>query len=431
MLGRRAGPHGAGEHASYPWILVGLLWMVSFLNYADRSILVAVMPQLREEFGLTTTQLALINSVFFWIYGLAAFFTGRLGDATRRSRVIIYGLAFWSIATGMVSLSTGFAMLLAFRGTVALGEATYYPTGTALISDWHRPAVRSRALSIHQTGVFAGGGLGALAAGLMADRLGWRAPFLIFGLIGLVACAFLFKTLKDAPPRKPAGPTRGKARPLRTVLRIRPALYLCAVFFLSTGASTGVTVWAPTFVHDALGFDLAGSALYGSATINIAGFLSVPLGGLLADTLAARTPIGRFYTLMIGATLAGLLLLPLMLAESGLTVALVLLASSAGKGLFDGCIYAALHDVVPPHARATAAGLMTAIGFMGAGLSPLFVAQVAEGFSMAAGISSLAFLYFAAVLLLFVTRGDQRRAVLAAAAENERGAGDPAVDAQT
>ncbi len=66
---------GAAKHArvfgaNYPWKLVGLLWMVSFLNYADRSILVAVMPQLRQEFGLTATQLPLINSVFFWVYAL-------------------------------------------------------------------------------------------------------------------------------------------------------------------------------------------------------------------------------------------------------------------------------------------------------------------------------------------------------------------------
>ena len=50
------------------------------------------------------------------------------------------------------------------NGGVAMGEATYYPTATALISDWHRPAMRGRALSLHQTAVFAGAGMGALAA---------------------------------------------------------------------------------------------------------------------------------------------------------------------------------------------------------------------------------------------------------------------------
>ncbi len=145
--------------ANYPWILIGLLWLVAFLNAADRSILVAVMPKLREEFGLTNEHLALINTAFFWMYGVAAFVFGRLGDTSRRSWVIVGGLAFWSVATGLVSLATGFSMLLALRGMVALGEATYYPTGTALISDWHRPAMRSRALSMHQTAVLAGAGI--------------------------------------------------------------------------------------------------------------------------------------------------------------------------------------------------------------------------------------------------------------------------------
>lgn len=409
----RAVPERSLAIGSYPWILIGLLWMVAFLNAADRSILIAVMPQLREEFGLTATQLAFINSAFFWIYAVCAFLSGRLGDGTLRSRVIVYGLAFWSIATGLVSLSTGFAMLIALRGLVAVGEATYYPTATALISDWHRPLMRSRALSIHQTGVFAGAGLGALCAGLMADEFGWRAPFVIFGAAGMVVCFILWKWLRDAPIRSaPAGPAAELSGPLRIVLRRRPALYLCAVFFLGNGAASGVMVWAPTYVHDELGLNLAGSALYGSATINIAGFLSVPLGGLLADWLAARTPIGRFYTLAIGLALAGVLLLPLGFAGSALAVGMVLLASSAGKGLFDGCIYASMHDVVPPEARATAVGLMTMVGFCGAGLTPIFVAQAAEVFGMAAGITSLAVLYFVAVALLLATRDTTRRVVL-------------------
>src|SRR5918994_1177337 len=107
----------------YPWVLIGLLWCVAFLNAADRSILIAVMPQLREQFGLTPTELALLSSVFFWIYAVTAFLAGRLGDSARRTRVIIYGLIFWSVATGFSSLANGFALLLACRGLVAFGDA--------------------------------------------------------------------------------------------------------------------------------------------------------------------------------------------------------------------------------------------------------------------------------------------------------------------
>lgn len=398
--------------ARYPWLLIGLLWMVAFLNAADRSILFTVMPQLKLEFGLTPTQLALLNSVFFWVYAIGAFLSGSFGDRARRSRVIIYGLLFWSVATGLVSLATGFTMLLGLRALVAIGEATYYPTATALISDWHRPEMRGRALSLHQTAVFAGAGMGALAAGYMADALGWQAPFLIFGAIGFVVVAVLFKFLLDAPRREPVA-DKPAAAPLGTVLAIPPALMLCAVFFLANGASTGVTVWAPTFVHDALGLNLGGSALVGAATIQIAGFLTVPFSGLLGDYLAKRSPVGRFQTLAIGLSAAAVLLVPLLWAKTAGMVGLVLLLTSIGKGIFDGCIYAAMHDVVPPHARATAVGMMTMIGFFGAGLSPLIIAWMSESFGLAAGMTSMAAAYVVAVGIILSMTGLTRRAVVA------------------
>ena len=410
----------AAPTARYPWILVGLLWLVAFLNSADRTILIAVMPQIRAQFGLTQTQLAVISSSFFWIYAVAAFFSGRLGDRAPRSRVILYGLVFWSVATGVASLATGVVMLIALRGLVALGESTYFPAATALISDWHDPQMRSRTLSLHQTAVFAGAGLGALFAGMIADRFGWRIPYLVYGAAGIALCFVLRRWLRDAPTRSAASIVREEQEgtdlkaqrdPLGIVLRNPSALFLCVVFFLATGASTGVSVWSPTFVHDTLGLNLGESALYGSTTINIAGFLAVPLGGLLADTLTARTSIGRFHALTIGLSVAAVCLLPLRLADSAVAVGLVLLASSIGKGLFDGCIYASMHDVVPPEARATAVGLMTMLGFFGGGITPIFVAEAAGRYGMGVGITSLAVLYFAAVALLLVTQGITRQAV--------------------
>ncbi len=397
----------------YAWLLIGLLWVVSFLNAADRSVIVAVMPSVRDEFHLSSTELALIPAVFFWFYALAALFTGRLGDSARRTRVVIYGLTFWSVATGFVPLSTGFALLLGLRAIVALGESTYYPTATALIGDWHGSATRSRALSLHQTAVFAGSGLGALLAGVIADHLGWRAPFLVFAGAGLVWMIVLLRTLRDAPIMHTAAEQGSGSEPYSIVLRIKPALMLFAVFFLANGVANGVTVWAPTFVHDMLGESLAGSAFYGSASINVAGFVAVPLGGLLADSLAKRSEIGRFYALAIGLAVAACLLVPMAWARSGSMVGAVLIGTTLGKGLFDGCIYAAIQDVVPPHARSTAVGLMTTCGFVGAGLAPLFIAWASRTLGMGEALASLAALYALSVLILMATRGSTRLAVRA------------------
>ena len=139
----------------------------------------------------------------------------------------------------------------------------------------------------------------------------------------------------------------------------------------------------------------------------------MPLGGLLADTLAKKSPIGRFTTLAIGLGLAGLLLLPLLGAKTATQIGMVLVATSIAKGLFDGCIYAAMQDVVPPHARATAVGMMTMIGFLGAGITPILVAWIGESFGMGSGIVAMAGLYAVAVLILLGTRLQARRGVAA------------------
>ena len=98
---------------SYPWMLIGLLWVVAFLNAADRNILIAVLPDLKAEFGLTNSQLALLGSVFFWVYAVGAFIAGRIGDSVRRSRVVSVNTGWrtfqgWSLrsqATGSSSHS--------------------------------------------------------------------------------------------------------------------------------------------------------------------------------------------------------------------------------------------------------------------------------------------------------------------------------------
>lgn len=410
MIGRF--PRPAPAH--YPWILIGLLWMVSFLNSADRAILNAVKPLLRDAFAITDVQLGLVDTVFFWTYAVCAFMFGRIGDSVRRRNMVLFGLLFWSMATGFMPIATGFAMLLGMRTLVAVGESTYYPTATALISSWHRPAMRSRALAIHQTAVFAGGGIGSWAAGALADAHGWSMPFIVFALLGGVVFGLLIFALRDDAPAVAAAAATDTPReePLRIILRTPAALLLCGVFSLATAASSAVLNWCNTYAHDVLKLNLADSALVGPVMITSAGFGAVLVGGWLSDKLAARSVTGRVTVLAFGLALAGLFLLPFPWAGSMLLVGALLFATSFGKGLFDGCIYAAMHDVVPDSARATAAGLMTMLGFLGAGISTAALPAIAVHTGLAAGFAMMAGLYALAVLALLAGRGTVHRAIL-------------------
>jgi len=399
--------------AHYPWILIGLLWMVSFLNSADRAILNAVKPLLRDAFAITDIQLGVVDTVFFWTYAVCAFLFGRIGDSVRRRNMVLFGLLFWSMATGFMPIATGFAMLLGMRTLVAVGESTYYPTATALISSWHRPAMRSRALAIHQTAVFAGGGIGAWAAGGLADTYGWSMPFIVFALLGGVVFGVLMFTLRDDAPAAAAvqASDAPKEEPLKIILATPAALLLCAAFCLATAASSAVLNWCNTYAHDVLGLNLADSALVGPVMITTAGFVSVLVGGWLSDRLAARSVTGRMTVLALGLVIAALFLLPFPWAGSVGMVAALLFGASFGKGLFDGCIYAAMHDVVPDSARATAAGLMTMLGFLGAGISTVVLPAIAVHTGLAAGFAMMAGLYAIAVLVLLAGRPAVRSAI--------------------
>src|SRR5579884_183233 len=180
---------------SYPWLVVGMLWWISFFNYADRQAIASVFPLLKAEMHLTDTELGLLGSAFAWVYGLSAPLAGVIVDRLRRKTAILGGLQVWSVICLATALARKFPHLLIFRAAEGLGETVYYPASTALISDYHGPRTRSRALGIHQTSVYVGTIAGGAFAGLIGELYGWRWSFIVFGGLGMVLGFVLLRFL--------------------------------------------------------------------------------------------------------------------------------------------------------------------------------------------------------------------------------------------
>ena len=184
----------------YKWRVVGMLWWISFFNYADRQAIFSVFPLLEREMGLTTVQLGLLGSGFAWVYGLGAPFAGVIVDRVRRKTAILGGLHVWSLICMATALSKNFRHLFWFRAAEGLGETFYFPASTSLISDYHGPDTRSRALGLHQTAVYMGTIGGGYFAGLIAETYGWRLSFIVFGGLGVLLGIVLHRFLLE-PPR--------------------------------------------------------------------------------------------------------------------------------------------------------------------------------------------------------------------------------------
>jgi MFS family permease len=182
---------------NYKWAVVGMLWFMCFFNYADRLAISSVEPLLKGEMGLTDMQWGLVGTAFAFIYGLFAPFAGNVGDLFRRKSVIIWGLYLWSIICIFTASARRFWHLMLWRAAEGLGETFYFPATTSLISDYHGKRTRSRALGLHNTGVYVGTIAGASFAGLISQHYGWRSSFIVFGAFGIVLGLVLAKFIVE------------------------------------------------------------------------------------------------------------------------------------------------------------------------------------------------------------------------------------------
>jgi MFS family permease len=394
----------------YKWMVVAMLWGICFFNYADRQSISAIFPLLEAEFGFTKSQLGLIGAAFTWVYALSAPFAGPVGDRFSRKLVILSGLYVWSAVTGFTALCSKVWHFVLVRGAEGLGETFYFPASMSLVSDYHSRATRSRAMSLHQTSVYAGTVGGSAFAGWMGERYGWQWPFVVLGAAGIVLGLLLAAFIRE-PERNQAERAEGNASEaapipysifLRDLVRTPTALLLIVAFFGANSVALVFLIWMPTFLKEKFNLNLAAAGLGATFFIQVASMFGAVLGGILADHWSRNQAGGRMLAQAVGAIGgAPFIFLCGSLRDLWLLVG-AMTAFGLFKGLYDANIWASLYDVIPPSRRSSAVGLMNMIGWLGGGLGAYLIGRAADaGVTMSAAISSTAVVYlFVAVLLL-------------------------------
>ena len=399
---------------AYRWWVVAMLWFVCLFNYADRQAIFSVFPVLKTQLHLSDVELGVVGSSFMWMYALFGPVAGWLGDRFKRKSIIIGALVFWSGVTAATALCHGFWELTFVRALGGLGEAFYFPAAMSLISDYHSGATRSRAMSLHQSSVYAGTIAGASVAGYVAQYYGWKWSFILFGAIGWIIALLLAVLLRE-PERECGGgvsacipavedkahPSGGSVREgLKEIFSNRMVAILALVFIGANFVAVVFLTWMPSFLYRKFHMTLSMAGLNATAYIQMAAVLGVLSGGLLADTMSRRRPGGRMLTQAIGL-FGGVPFLFLTGWTLSLTVlALAMIAFGYFKGMYDANIFASLYDVVDVRRRAAAAGILNSIGWLGGGLAPIAVAKASERYGMSACISATCAIYFGIACLL-------------------------------
>jgi sugar phosphate permease len=403
---------------AYPWVVVGLLWCCGFFNYADRQALSAVIPLLRSEFQLTDFQLGMVASAFMIVYALASPFTGYTVDLLSRRLLIAAGLGFWSLICVATGFARSFLDLVFLRGSEGLGESFYFPASMSILADYHGPRTRSRAMSIHQTSVYLGTAGGWCLGAALGERLGWRCPFWALGLAGMLYALLLGACLVepardrtkqkktavddmdlldagDVPLAQPAAGPLGE-KVLRIILNPAAAVLLCVFVGANFVASTFL-VWLPLYVFREFGLGLSSSS-FAAIFWPLASLPGAILGGVLADQAARRSKGGRIRVQSAGLLLAAPFVYLIGTTTSMPILIITLVGAGLCKGIYDSNIFAALFDVVSPHDRGTAAGLMNTVGWTGGFAAPIVIGAASDRFGLGVAITATAAVYLLVAL---------------------------------
>ena len=347
---------------------------INFLNYCDRWVASAGAPLIQAEFKLSDFEVGLLGTAFLVVYALAALPFGYWADRGVRKTVIGVGVAIWSLATVLSGFVTSYLQLFLTRTVLGLGEASYYPAGTSLLSDYFPAERRGRVMSIWNAGTAFGIAVGFAGGGFVAEHFGWRRAFLFAALPGLV-CAILAFTLRE--------PLRGAAEKVGPQLQQTRDASLSAFLNLLRIPTLRATIvsqtflyfvlaaqafWLPTQLHRRFAMSVSTASLIAGVVIVLGGLVGTVIGGFVADRLARRSQAGYLLVGMTGFLVAAVtitlaLLAPLEVAGVPVFIPLFFV-SVVCVYLHAGPFTAVAQNVVTPALRAGSVTMLLLISHL-------------------------------------------------------------------
>lgn len=394
----------------YKWLLVLTLFLVSTMNYADRTSITALYSLLKTDMGFTDVGLGAIGSVFLWSYAFSSPFCGFLGDRVSRGRLVLWSLAGWSLVTLFTGLVVEQWQLLGMRGLLGLVEAMYLPAAMALLAEYHGTETRGKAMALMGLGNYVGMAGGGTIGGYFGEHNGWRMPLLVLGMAGLVLAALCWFLLPAGRADR-SGPSerKGLSFPVAAgrLLRI-PSFLVVAGAGVLTAIGTWIFInWLPLYFRENMDMTLAGAGFIGSSVVSLSAAAGQVVGGVVSDRVALGGPHRRMWLQAALILCAAPVLLAFVLTRNlnliiGALVAYSLLRTSADLNMLP-----VMCDLAGLDKRSTAFGITNMLNTLSGGLGVFVAGYLKTGFGLngvfagVAGILALdAVLLFAGYYLL-------------------------------
>ena len=376
---------------AYRHYMVIVLMTILGFSYVDRLVFGVVQQSIKEDLGLTDTQLGVLSGVGFTLFfALVGVPIARWADKGNRITIVTLTTAVWSVCVALCAFATGFVHLFLIRIGIAAGEAGCQPPASSLIPDYFSRAERPRAVARYMLGGSLGTMVGYFAGGWLNQLYGWRTTFILIGLPGLALAALASLTLREprlqkaasiSPDAQPSRDVPGFKEVVITLARNATFRNLLLAFLVWYFCGWALLQWIPTFFIRSHGMATGELGTWLATVWGVCGLVSVWLGGEWGSRTAARNErLQLAVAAVLFAITGGLYACVFLTSTRSLALSMLALAAITG-GLCAGPLHATLQTLVAPRMRATASALVTLLpSLVGAGFGPMAAGMISDGF---------------------------------------------------
>jgi MFS family permease len=382
-----------------------LMAIAIFIHSLDRGNLSTAAPLIKDELKVSNAEFGVLLSAFYWIYVPGQLLSGWLVERINAYRTLALGLAIWSMATFLTGLAPGFAVLLALRLLLGLGESAGFPATSKLLALHVPPRRLGSANSFVSAGLMLGNGAGTLLGGLLIAHLGWRPLFLVFGAVSMTWLVPWFVATRALTVIVNAQSTVDEPS-FRELLAKRELWGASMGHFAMNYPYFLVLSWLPLYLVKSQGYSLTEMAQLGGIVYVLSAVFGL-IGGSIADRWMARgTGSNRVRKSMIIAAGAVSLGCMLACAFGGPKVAIAgLITFSLANGLGSFNLFAIGQTLAGPSAAGKWVGVQNAIGGVAGIVGPILTGFIIDwtgsfrpAFLVAAGIVLMGLLCWGIVI---------------------------------
>ena len=381
--------------APYPspsraWTSVLILFATAVLAYTDRQVLSLLVDPVKNDLGITDTQISLLlGTAFAVIYGIVGIPLGILADRRSRRNLILAGVAIWSLGTIGCALAPSFAWLFAARIVVGFGEAVLSPAAISLISDSFPPEKRGSAVGVYFTGIAIGVGGSIMIGGAVLDLVGaglfsatpladwpaWRLVLLAIGVPSLLWALVLLCIREPVRRNDAIGTPEADTTPAAATSWLTGIAPVFLVVAVASMVDNAVGAWAPSLLIRQFGQDPAEVGIQLGLLLVLGYGGGMLAGGMLADRFALWRGARGKVELCLLAVLATLPAAMLINSASLATVMVAIPVYFALSAVVTASGLSAILDATPNRRRGRAMAISFFLNVaIGAGIGPTLVA---------------------------------------------------------